>query len=76
MKRRRLEERIFKGLMVAALLVALGTVASLIITVVWKGLPALNLAMITQTPKGGYYLGKEGGILKLLRREGFTKSKV
>lgn len=66
MKRRRLEETIFKGLMVAALVVALGAVASLIITIVWKGLPALNLAMITQLPKGGYYLGKEGGILNAI----------
>jgi len=31
-----------------------------------KGLPALDLAMITQTPKGGYYLGKEGGILNAI----------
>ncbi len=27
-----------------------------------KGLSSLNLAMILETPKGGYYLGKEGGI--------------
>jgi phosphate transport system permease protein len=26
----------------------------------------LNLAMLTQTPKGGYYLGKEGGILNAI----------
>jgi phosphate transport system permease protein len=29
-------------------------------------LPALNLAMLTQTPKGGYYMGKEGGILNAI----------
>jgi phosphate transport system permease protein len=34
--------------------------------VIWRGLPALNLAMLTQTPKGGYYLGKEGGILNAI----------
>ncbi len=27
---------------------------------------AMNLAMITQTPKGGYYLGKEGGGLNAI----------
>jgi phosphate transport system permease protein len=27
-----------------------------------KGLSAINLAMIMETPRGGYYLGKEGGI--------------
>ncbi len=26
----------------------------------------MNLAMITQTPKGGFYLGKEGGILNTI----------
>lgn len=66
MKRRRLEEAIFKVLMITAMLVALGAVLSLIITIVWKGLPALNLSMITQLPKGGYYLGKEGGILNAI----------
>lgn len=35
-------------------------------TILRKGLPSLNLAMITQTPKGGYYLGKEGGILNAI----------
>ncbi|MFZ2096197.1 MAG: phosphate ABC transporter permease PstA, partial [Anaerolineales bacterium] len=31
-----------------------------------KGLPTINLAMLIQTPKGGYYLGKEGGILNAI----------
>jgi phosphate transport system permease protein len=31
-----------------------------------KGLPALSWEMISQTPKGGYYLGKEGGILNAI----------
>ena len=31
-----------------------------------KGLPALNWAMVSQTPKGGYYLGKEGGIFNAI----------
>jgi phosphate transport system permease protein len=35
-------------------------------TVLVRGLPALSLDMITQTPKGGYYLGKEGGILNAI----------
>jgi phosphate transport system permease protein len=36
------------------------------LTITVKGLPAMNLAMITQTPKGGFYLGKEGGILNAI----------
>ena len=35
-------------------------------TVVIRGLPGLNWAMISQTPKGGFYLGKEGGILNAI----------
>ncbi len=31
-----------------------------------KGLPALTWDMVSQTPKGGFYLGKEGGILNVI----------
>jgi phosphate transport system permease protein len=64
--KRKLEERFFKTLMLISLLVVLGSLLLILGTVVWRGLPALNLAMITQTPKGGYYLGKEGGILNAI----------
>jgi phosphate transport system permease protein len=47
-------------------IVVLGSLALILGTILWKGLPALNWAMITQTPKGGYYLGKEGGILNAI----------
>jgi phosphate transport system permease protein len=66
MKRARVEERIFIGLMRGAFaFVALGLIM-IVLTVVIKGLPALSLDMITQTPKGGFYLGKEGGILNAI----------
>ncbi len=35
-------------------------------TILWKSFPALSLSMLTQTPKGGFYLGKEGGILNAI----------
>ncbi|MCX6348978.1 MAG: phosphate ABC transporter permease PstA [Candidatus Aureabacteria bacterium] len=63
---RKIEEGVFKVLMVAATLLIFLTLALIIATVVRKGLPAFNLAMITQTPKGGYYLGKEGGVLNAI----------
>jgi phosphate transport system permease protein len=66
MDRRRLEEKMFKGLMVVSAAVILGTLVLILVTVVVKGLPALDLAMVTQTPKGGFYLGKEGGILNAI----------
>lgn len=66
MRKARWEESIFKGLMRGAFaFVALGLLM-ILLTVVIKGLPALSLDMITQTPKGGFYLGKEGGILNAI----------
>jgi phosphate transport system permease protein len=66
MRRRKLEETLFKTLMMGSTLIVLGSLVLILATVVWRGLPALNLAMVTQTPKGGYYLGKEGGILNAI----------
>jgi phosphate transport system permease protein len=63
---RMIEERVFKGLMVASAAAILGTLVVILATVVVKGLPALDLAMVTQTPKGGFYLGKEGGVLNAI----------
>ena len=66
MNRRKIEERIFKSLMIGSVLIVLGSLALILFTVVWRGLPALNLEMLTQTPKGGYYLGGGGGILNAI----------
>jgi phosphate transport system permease protein len=63
---RKVEETLFKMLMIGSTVVVLGSLVLILATVVWRGLPALNLAMVTQTPKGGYYLGKEGGILNAI----------
>jgi phosphate transport system permease protein len=66
LRRRKLEETVFRLLMAASLAVVIGCLALIVGTIIWKGLPALNLSMITQTPKGGYYLGREGGILNAI----------
>ncbi len=64
--RRKIEETIAKVLMIGATVTVLGSLVLILGTIVWRGLPALNLDMLTQTPKGGYYLGKEGGILNAI----------
>lgn len=64
--RRRLEERFFKGLMISATLVVVGTLFAVFFVVILKGAPALSLSMITETPQGGYYLGKGGGVLNAI----------
>lgn len=66
MKRRHIEEGIVKFFMLASFLLVAASLILILITVIVKGLPAMNLAMVTQTPKGGYYLGKEGGILNAI----------
>jgi len=64
--RRHIEESIFKILMVLSFLLVACSLGFILATVLIKGLPALNWAMLTQIPKGGYYLGKEGGILNAI----------
>ncbi|MCB9419545.1 MAG: phosphate ABC transporter permease PstA [Ardenticatenaceae bacterium] len=66
MSRRRLEEGFFRVLMLFSTAVVLGSLLLILLTILWRGLPSLNLAMLTQLPQGGYYLGKEGGILNAI----------
>jgi len=64
--KRKLEENFFKLLMIASTLIILGGLLSVIAVVILRGAPALSIAMFTQTPKGGYYIGKEGGVLNAI----------
>lgn len=66
MQRRKLEEGFFKVLMVCAFALVSGSLLLILLTIFWRGLPALNVAMLTQTSKGGFYLGGEGGILNAI----------
>lgn len=66
LRRRKIKEMIFRVMMAGSVLVVIGCLVLIVGTIIWKGLPAMNLAMITQTPKGGYYLGKEGGVLNAI----------
>jgi len=64
--KRKLEENFFKALMIASTLIVVGSLLSVFAVVILKGAPALSISMLTQTPKGGYYLGKEGGVLNAI----------
>ena len=59
---RRLEEKLVKGLMVASLSLVLFTLAAIVVVITFRGAPALSISMITETPRGGYYLGGGGGV--------------
>jgi phosphate transport system permease protein len=60
------EERFFKMLMMASALIIMGILVFIIGTIVYKGLPALSWDMVTKLPGGGFYLGKEGGVLNAI----------
>jgi phosphate transport system permease protein len=61
-----LEEKIFKIIMICAATIILGVLVYIIGTVFYRGLPALTLDMVTKLPGGGFYLGKEGGVLNAI----------
>jgi phosphate transport system permease protein len=66
MNGRKIEEKIFHGLMITATLIVAGSLVAILATIVVKGFAALNLDMLIKTPQGGYYTGKEGGILNAI----------
>lgn len=65
-KRRALEERTFRVLMAASTFAVIGGLLLILGTIVVKSLPALRLSMLFRIPQGGYYLGREGGILNAI----------
>lgn len=66
MIRRKLEELFVKILMIAATLLVVGSFFLIVWTVFSKGIPYMNLDMITKIPGGGFYIGKEGGVLNAI----------
>ncbi|MGB9586075.1 MAG: PstA family ABC transporter permease [Anaerolineales bacterium] len=65
-KVRYIEEALMKCIMIASFLIIIASLGWIITAIFLKGFPSLSWAMITQTPKGGYYLGKEGGVLNAI----------
>lgn len=63
---RRLEEKIFKVLMIFSAIFVFGSLLLILGTVFVKGFSAFSFDMLVKTPKGGYYLGREGGILNAI----------
>ena len=61
-----LEEKIFKIIMICAAMIILSVLVYIIGTVFYRGFPALSLDMVTKLPGGGFYLGKEGGVLNAI----------
>jgi phosphate transport system permease protein len=60
------EETFFKILMVISAGMIMCILIFIVGTIIWKGLPALNWDMVSKLPGGGFYLGKEGGVLNAI----------
>lgn len=65
-QRRRIMEAIVRGLMLISFIIVAGCLGLILWAVISKGLPALNWDMVSKTPKGGFYMGKEGGVLNAI----------
>lgn len=65
-QRRHLMETFMKTIMRISLVVVAASLGLILWTVIVRGLPALTWDMVTQVPKGGFYMGKEGGVLNAI----------
>lgn len=66
MKPKFILDKIFYFLMLISALLVFGFFASIIWSIAKTGFPALSWDMITKIPGGGFYLGKDGGILNAI----------
>lgn len=66
MRWRKIEERFFKLLMIIATIIVSGSFFLIVGTIFYKGVPYITWDMLTKTPGGGFYIGKEGGILNAI----------
>ncbi|MCX6230979.1 MAG: phosphate ABC transporter permease PstA [Bacteroidetes bacterium] len=63
---KKIEEIFFRSLMLISNLLIVSVLVIILYSIFRKGLGALNWEMLTQRPHGGYYYGKEGGVLNAI----------
>jgi phosphate transport system permease protein len=63
---RKIEENIFKTLMIISTLIIVSTLFLILYTIFSKGIGSLNWDMVSKIPEGGFYIGKGGGILNAI----------
>ncbi len=66
MNRRNLEEKIFLGLMLASVLIVMGSLILVVAVISINGAPSLSIEILTQTSEGNFYLGGGGGFLNAI----------
>jgi phosphate transport system permease protein len=62
----KIEERVFKGLMILSTYFILAILAVIIYSIFEKGLKSMSWEIISSAPSGGYYYGKGGGVLNAI----------
>jgi len=63
---KKIEEYIFRVVMLLCTCIIALALLVIIFSILKRGLPSLSWAILTQTPKGGFYFGKEGGIVNAI----------
>jgi phosphate transport system permease protein len=63
---KKIEEIFFRSLMLISNLLIVSVLVIILYSIFKKGLGALNWEMLSQRPHGGYYYGKEGGVLNAI----------
>ncbi|MGE5374607.1 MAG: phosphate ABC transporter permease PstA [Bacteroidota bacterium] len=66
LQRRHLAELLIKSIMRVSMFIVAGALGLILWTVISRGLPALSWQMVSDVPHGGFYMGKEGGILNAI----------
>jgi len=63
---KKLEARIFYYFMVMSVASLALILALIIFSIVYRGLPHLTWELVSQTPQGGFYIGRGGGLLNAI----------
>ena len=63
---KKIEENISRVFMLISTGIIIFTLSLIIYSVASKGIPYMSWDMISQVPKGGFYFGKEGGVLNAI----------
>lgn len=66
MNRKSFEEQFFRRLTQLTTFLLFVVLTWIIATILYRGIPAMSWDMITQVPQGGFYFGKEGGVLNAI----------
>lgn len=65
-QQRHVAEFLATSTMRLSLLIVAGALGFILWTIISRGIPAMSWEMISQSPRGGFYMGKEGGIFNAI----------